>query len=229
MSEESSLEQLREEIIQKSKEKQQDQFKEKPSSYNAVAHDYTEENERATARVKKANYVNVNDNPSITNKTPQQLKLIELRKKLNNTKKDIYQTVIDEHDRIHNKGKDELEEKKRLFLEKKEMMEREIKADGGDPEREKLKMVLASDINMNAIEKKNKQKKENKNDGAKNIDAHIHTSYKKRVKSMQTFKESDHFKHAAKDDKIIGDLDHGKDSFVPKENINAMKQELLKT
>ncbi|EFA75616.1 putative pre-mRNA-splicing factor [Heterostelium album PN500] len=221
-----TIESLKEEI--EIIDRHKDEYRE-PKSFNAVAFDYTEENERATFSLGRQPKLSKINDANTKELTPQQQKLIDLKKKLvstaNEAKKNIYKSVVDEHSRIHNGPMNESEEKKKLFEEKKRQEEEEIKKEGGDPEREKLKNALASDLENKAKKKGNKKFEGVHN---KQSDSHIYNSYKKRVKEMESFRNSEHYKEFVDKDQINNETEYGKHGFVPEANVNAMKQELLK-
>ncbi|EGC39758.1 hypothetical protein DICPUDRAFT_147443 [Dictyostelium purpureum] len=196
-------------------------------SYNAVSFDYSKEDEKAkNAHLpKKFTKENNIDNHYIDpteNLTPQQKKIYELRKKLENSKNSIYKTVVDEHKRIHQGAQDEIDEKRKIYKEKVKQEEEEMKKQGLDPEKEKLRNIVADDI-------KTKKKTGKKYDKDSYTDEHVYKSYKKRVKEMESFHNSEHFKPVVSDSsESLETVEYGKSSVVPRGNINAMKQELLK-
>ncbi|GAM26370.1 hypothetical protein SAMD00019534_095450 [Acytostelium subglobosum LB1] len=214
-----TIESLKEELDtfdRKNEEYQEDK------RYNAVAFDYTEENERATFA--KAKGPKFSKDKQEQQSKPSQQKILDLKKKMNDSKRNIYSVVVDEHKRVHNGPTSESEEKKQLYIEKKRQEEEEIKKAGGDPQRETLKNVMASEIES----KEKKRKNDVRSIKDSQFDRHVYNSYKKRVKDIKAFKSSEHFKPIGEDDKVISEADYGKSSTVPQQNINAMKQELLK-
>ncbi|KAF2075241.1 hypothetical protein CYY_003459 [Polysphondylium violaceum] len=241
-----TIESLREEI--ELDEKKKNRYKPQ-KSYNMVAYDYSKEEEKAklpglpkkTFKDKDGN--NDTETTTITTTdtdkqggdeyqdpleklTPAQKKLYLLRQKLDKSKKSIYETVVDEHKRIHQGPQYEIEEKRKLYLEKVKAQEEDMKKEGHDPEIEKLKNITAGELERKSDAKKKKKKPV---DGQSVVGSHVYNSYKKRVKEIDSFHQSDHFKAVVGDtNEKLDDIEYGKSVHIPRENINALKQELLK-
>ncbi|KAK5581046.1 hypothetical protein RB653_001074 [Dictyostelium firmibasis] len=239
MSEKETIESLKEEIEIHDRNKTNKGYLPK-ESYNQVTYDYSKEEEQAKLAHLPKKYLKESENGDkhyidpLENLTPAQRKVYELRKKLETTKGVIYKSVVDEHKRIHQGAQDEIEEKRRLYKEKVKQEEDEMKKQGLDPEKERLKNQIADEIKAN---KKDKKKDGPTKDRSNTYsDEHIYNSYKKRVKEMEKFHNSEHFKNvvSTKDASESGDsinnnrYEYGKSIEIPRENINAMKQELLK-
>eukprot|EP01132_Coremiostelium_polycephalum_P005106 gene5106-6356_t len=223
--EQHTTESLREEIEQHDKESKIYKIEE---SYNSETYDYTLETERATSqKPKKSKQNNTDFVDPLENLTPQQRKIYEIRQKLNKSKETIYQSVLDEHKRVHSGPQDDINEKRKLYNEKIKQEDEEIKKSGKDPKLERLKNTTAEDLL-----KKQSKKKPSTNGNSKEVDSnqHVYKSYKKRVKNLESFKQSEHFTPVVSDDsKVIDELEYGIAApNIPKANINAMKQELLK-
>ncbi|KAN0047746.1 hypothetical protein ACTA71_002131 [Dictyostelium dimigraforme] len=237
MSEKETIESLKEEIEIHDRNKTNKGYLPK-ESYNQVTYDYSREEEQAKLSHLPKKYLKGSENDDkhfidpLENLTPAQRKVYELRKKLEKTKSVIYKSVVDEHKRIHQGAQDEIEEKKKLYKEKIKQEEEEMKKQGLDPEKERLKNQIAEEIKPNKKDKK----KEVKDKSNTYSDEHVYNSYKKRVKEMEKFHNSGHFKKvtSAEDTAESGDsinnnkYEYGKSIEIPRENINAMKQELLK-
>lgn len=109
-----------------------------------------------------------------------------------------------------------------------------MKKQGLDPQKERLKNQIAEEIKPNKKEKKKDSIVKDKSNTYS--DEHVYNSYKKRVKEMEKFHNSEHFKKVVsnEDVKESGDsinnnkYEYGKSIEIPRDNINAMKQELLK-
>jgi len=240
-----TIESLREEIELEDKKKS----KYKPQkSYNMVAYDYSREEEKAALSSLPKKTFKDNDNKKTTTTTtttttqdkqdddeyqdplekltPAQKKLYLLRQKLDKSKKNIYETVVDEHKRIHQGPQYEMEEKRKLYREKVKAEEEDMKKEGYDPEIEKLKNTTASELERKGDSKKKKKKPIN---GQSIVGEHVYNSYKKRVKNIDSFHQSEHFKNVVQDSsEKLDDIEYGKSVSIPRENINALKQELLK-
>ncbi|KAN0000525.1 hypothetical protein ACTFIZ_000956 [Dictyostelium cf. discoideum] len=239
MSEKETIESLKEEIEIHDRNKSNKGYLPK-ESYNQVTYDYSKEEEQAKLAHLPKKYLEESENDNkhfidpLANLTPAQRKVYELRKKLETTKSVIYKSVVDEHKRIHQGAQDEIEEKKRLYKEKIKQEEEEMKKQGLDPQKERLKNQIAEEIKPNKKDKKKDSIVKDKSNTYS--DEHVYNSYKKRVKEMEKYHNSEHFKKVVsnEDVKESGDsinnnkYEYGKSIEIPRDNINAMKQELLK-
>ncbi|KYQ96920.1 hypothetical protein DLAC_04240 [Tieghemostelium lacteum] len=225
-----SKESLKEEI--ESFEGQTKKIKYTPTeSYNNETFDYTEENKKALLKGPKKVKDSHDFVDPLEKLTPQQRKLHELRQKLNKTKQDIFTTVVNEHKKITQGDNplDSMDEKRKLYQEKIQKEQEELKSKGLDPTQEALKNSTIEEIEKQESMKKKKKNGKKVNKQIQTKEEGIYNNYKKRVRDLESFQQSEQFKPVVSDVSTeANQYNYGETVHIPSQNISAMKQELLK-